>query len=66
MKEDFTDRLLDSALKQYSSVEVPEGFAERLAAAKEAGDRRLESGGRKWWWMLVPAAAALADRKSVV
>ena len=57
MKEDFTDRLLDSALRHYSSVEVPEGFAERLAA-REAG-YRLQAAGRKWW-MLVPAAAALA------
>ena len=55
MKEDFTDRLLDSALRNYSSVDVPEGFAERLAAAKQ-----IRRDGRKWWWLLVPAAAALA------
>ena len=55
MKEDFTDRLLDSALKRYSSVEVPEGFAARLAARQEMGNGR-----RRWWWMLIPAAATLA------
>ena len=54
MKEDFTDRLLDSALKRYSSVEVPEGFAARLASRQSKGH------SRKWWWMLVPVAAALA------
>lgn len=55
MKEDFTERLLDSALKQYSSVDVPEGFAERI----KARDQRLEARGRRWWWLLVPATAAM-------
>jgi hypothetical protein len=58
MKEDFTGKLLDAGLRRYSSVEVPEGFAERLAA-KKAEDPGREAGSRRWWWMLLPATAAV-------
>ncbi len=52
MSEQFHDRLLDESLKQYSRVEPPAGFEERLAARAERP--------RVWklWWFLAPAAAA--------
>ena len=56
MKDDFTDRLLEESLKQYSRVSPPEGFEERLKARLEAGLPRPEA---RWWW-LAPAAVVLA------
>ena len=46
----FTDRLLDASLKDYSRVSVPEGFR-----ARPAEPRR-----RTWLWIPAIAAAALA------
>ncbi|GEM_PF-5373148 len=52
MNHDFTDRLLDAGLKQYSRVAPPEDFAVRMPAARPA---------RYAWfgWLAVPAAATL-------
>ncbi len=58
MKDDFTGRLLEESLKQYSRVSPPEGFEARLKARLEAADRRPEA--YRWRWLLVPAATAVA------
>jgi len=46
---DFTDRLLDAGLKEYSRVTPPAGFAVRRPRPRA-----------NWGWLLVPAAAAVA------
>lgn len=57
MKDDFTARLLDESLKQYSRVSPPEGFEARLKTRLEAGGRRLMA---PRWWLVMSAAGSLA------
>ncbi len=51
MNDNFTDRLLDASLKEYSRVSPPEDFAARVLAKRAA--RRLPL-----IWLWIPAAAA--------
>jgi hypothetical protein len=53
MNDNFTDRLLDASLREYSRVSPPDGFAAGVLSKDVA--RRPARG-----WLWVPAAAALA------
>ncbi len=54
MNRDQLDKLIDAGLKQYSHVDPPEQFTERLLRRAEEPRPR-----RRWLWVPVPVAAAV-------
>jgi hypothetical protein len=54
MNDNFTDRLLNASLQEYSNVAPPEDFASRVLAKKAVAPRTWLG------WLWIPAAAALA------
>lgn len=55
---DFTDRLLETGLKEYSRVTPPDGLAGNIAATLAAKPPRRSR--LAWAWMLAPAMACAA------
>jgi hypothetical protein len=51
-QDDKFDQLLSKALEKESEFELPQGFADRVAAMAEAHSLQKETQRDRWWWAI--------------